>query len=261
MKITFKPKSGLFKQKINCELSLNYFDKNNKPNIYDEVSFFHNHVSEHTYFVTKLNNLYGYINIANGLELEPFSEHHILFGRKGDSLVKKDGKWGIININDGWVVSAQYQSLGYVGGTSDNQGYIRAQLNDKYGFILRNGEWIIEPKFEELSLFTDFSLNEYNVCLAKSFNKYGFIDREGNWFVNPTFDNVSHFDGERFAISELNDKKGIIKQDGTEIFKPIFTDLIFNNNNEIFNELKFATCKLEGRLVKIYQDGTIEEVI
>jgi len=134
-----------------------------------------------------------------------------------------DGKLleGLIDFFGNWIIDPKYENLGYF----DDEGFCKAKVDGIYGWINPQGNWIIPATFEYVE---DFDRNGY--CKAKIDGKYGFINRKGEWIINPTFDYVYEFKND-FAISEKNEKYGLINREGRWAIDPIYDSLQPNNDN------------------------------
>ena len=72
-----------------------------------------------------------------------------------------------------------YDSL--ILGPSDN-GYFLVKTNDgKYGYVDKNGNWMIKPKFSMACEFIK------GCALVKYKGKCGLIDEQGNWVIEPKY--------------------------------------------------------------------------
>ncbi len=83
---------------------------------------------------------------------------------------------------------------------SFNHGLAEIKLANKYGFIDKNGNEIIPPKYD---FVTDFHNGVVVVSLNK---KYGFIDKSGNEIVAPKYDDVWYFNKEGIAKVKMGKK-------------------------------------------------------
>ncbi len=93
----------------------------------------------------------------------------------------------------------------YVGRFSD--GLARARMNDKWGFIDRNGEVVITAKYDSVCSFS-----EGLACVTQD-DKVGFIDKTGRQIIPFKYDGATSFtDG--LAVAGLKEKAGYIDKVG-----------------------------------------------
>mgnify|MGYP002517806491 CR=1 FL=1 len=57
----------------------------------------------------------------------------------------------------------------------------------KFGFITRQMEIVISPRFEKASGFKE------GLACVKEEKKYGYIDTKGNYIIKPQFDDAGDF--------------------------------------------------------------------
>jgi len=85
--------------------------------------------------------------------------------------------------------------------------------NGKFGFINKNGDLVIDYKYNKAK---DFSNGIAKVRIGSRTNgKFGYINRTGE-FITKMYDNISDFN-QSIAIVKLNDKYTIIDTSGNEI--------------------------------------------
>lgn len=91
------------------------------------------------------------------------------------------------------------------------------RVNEKAGFIDRNGKIIVEPQFEDAQ---DFS---QGIAPVKIKDKWGFINESGQIVIEPTFDSIfwRSFSEEVIPV-RLEDKWGTIDKSGNFIIEPKF---------------------------------------
>lgn len=105
----------------------------------------------------------------------------------------------------------------------DDEGFCRAELNGKYGFIGENEKWKIQPIFDDVGLMTFdeyecFDAKDY--CVAKLDEKYGFINRKGDWVIPPMYDEVGMFLNNDLCMVKIIGKYGFINRKGNWKIKP-----------------------------------------
>jgi hypothetical protein len=65
------------------------------------------------------------------------------------------------------------------------EGYCEAELNKKWGFIDRKGNWILQPIYEKI-VYSGVDA----VFKVAYENKYGFMDNTWKWVIEPKFDYI-----------------------------------------------------------------------
>ena len=122
-------------------------------------------------------------------------------------------KYGFINKEGKEVVKAKYDDVG-----DFHEGLARFCLNDKYGFINKEGKETVKAKYDNLGDFHEglawFWVND----------KYGFINKEGKEVVKAKYDDVGDFH-EGLARFRLNGKYGFINKEGKETVKAKYDDV------------------------------------
>ena len=106
---------------------------------------------------------------------------------------------------------------------------------EKWGFIDKNGNLVIEPKFDSVMGFSE------GVAAIEINNKWGFIDKLGNLIIPPKFEDVKPFSEGLSAVkivkstgwkgwflNPYESKWGFIDKSGDFIIKPEF-ETVFEN--------------------------------
>lgn len=133
----------------------------------------------------------------------------------------------------------------------------------KYGFISSKGEWVISPKFEQASIFSD------NLAKVNFNNKYGFINKKGDFEIQPIFgDFTSSFsEGLAQACIQINYfiNCGFIDKKGNWVIEPIygFSSSFSEGLARVFIYPKYGFIDKKGKVVletnyKIKSDKFIE---
>ncbi len=102
-------------------------------------------------------------------------------------------------------------------------GFAAIKYGGKYGFIDKQGQIVIKPRFDDAK---DFSEGLARVRIGDSSRgKWGFIDRQGEFVIAPQFDHAENF-SEGLAIVRTGDfrsgKYGFIDKNGIYVINPIF---------------------------------------
>ncbi|EIQ3151057.1 WG repeat-containing protein, partial [Campylobacter coli] len=116
--------------------------------------------------------------------------------------VKIDGQWSFLDKNGEFAIEPKFDNLGVF-----SEGLAGVGLNGKYGFIDKSGKIVIEPKFDNLGVFSE------GLAGVGLNGKYGFIDKNGEFVIKPKFDEAWDF-SEGLAKVELNRKYGFMDKNG-----------------------------------------------
>jgi WG containing repeat len=122
-------------------------------------------------------------------------------------------KWGYINRSGEWVIQPTFS------GVQDlfYEGLAQVGNADSmYGAINQNGEWIIQPKFQSINEFSE------GLAFAQTNNKRGFINKVGKWVFQTEFLIVEEKFTEGLISAEVNDKVGYINKSGEWVILPKF---------------------------------------
>ncbi len=161
------------------------------------------------------NNLNGYKNDKGEIIVKPIYKNASVFNQ-GLALVSTDQGWTIIDNNGNQIVDfggipgAIYSNLEYE--------YIRHKVNDKWGFVDRKGNVVIDYQYVDSKDFNE------GLAPVKIKNKWGFIDIENKLVIKPIYENV-HLFSDSLAAIQLNGKWGFIDKKGNLIIEPKYTSV------------------------------------
>lgn len=178
-------------------------------------------VKEHPTEKTRygFSDLSGNIKFFLGEKLD-FSNNHFGF-LNGFAIIDdfrfEKRKKRFINTS-GSIVFDAYENASFF-----NNGLAAVQINDRYGYINLNGNFVIKPQFDDAESFLDNGLAIVGVGL-KNFRKWGIINRKGEYVINPQFDFIIHGTKDFYMIN-VNSKWGLIDSLGNFILKPDFSDV------------------------------------
>ena len=158
---------------------------------YDQIEAFENiDENDNTWYEenilkVKKNGKYGIIDL-NGKELLPteYDEISVLDGIANSIIIKKDGKVGLINDNGKIIVEVKYKEIKNLG-DSYKYGYITIDEAGKYGIISTTKKQILENKYDEIA---QIYLDKY--YLIKENGKQKLIDSKGSNIIEDGFDEI-----------------------------------------------------------------------
>ena len=93
--------------------------------------------------------------------------------------------------------------------------------NDKYGFSDLEGNWVIEPKYDEAGEFNYYDTDTRNPLNAPiTLNGHqGRVRPDGSYLIEPVYNKIWGYT-EGFAIVKKDGKWGYIKSDGRFLAEP-----------------------------------------
>ena len=133
----------------------------------------------------KKNGKYGLIDL-NGKELLPaeYDEITVLEGIENSIIVKKDGNVGLVNDNGSFIVEVNYKEIKNLGDTY-KEGYITINEKGKYGLVSATKKQILEDKYDEIS---QIYLKEY--YLVKENGAQKLINSKGETIIKDGFEEI-----------------------------------------------------------------------
>ena len=133
----------------------------------------------------KKNGKYGLIDL-NGKELLPieYDEITVLDGRENSIIIKKDEKVGLANDNGSILINPNYKEIKALGETY-KEGYITIDETGKYGVVSATKRQIFENKYDKIEsvYLKDYYLVEEN-------GKKELINADGKVILESGFDDI-----------------------------------------------------------------------
>lgn len=212
---------GIINSKNETIVPIKYNSIERLQSTHDSLFVFSEHLKEKSYA-----NLKGRI-------LLPFNFEALGGITENIAVVKKNGKWGFVDIQTGRESAFEYDEA-----RNFSDSLCAVKFNKKWGFINRKFELVIPNKFESISNFShqlafvkeqnhfeiinkkgeivsDLKLKEvsdyeYGVAIAKKEDGYGLIDTKGKWIVAPKYHKISPFNKYKIAIAHVAPDKQVL---------------------------------------------------
>ena len=190
----------------------------------------------------------------------------------GYFLVKKNNKWGFVDLKNEIKIPLVFDDLTYFDIHNHSIANLKDSIYDteskKYnylfnsGIIDRKGKWVLKPEYEVILPYRD-SLgidNSYTdpkgYIMVKKNDKWGFLDKDFNVKVPLIFDTLYEFDDKDFACACINiddsyyvKKCGFINRKGQWIIEPKFNLL------RPFDAIGLAVARFNNREGYINRQG------
>lgn len=189
------------------------------------------------------NKNYGVITITGAEEILTKYED-IKYAFKDYYIVKENGKYGIINLNNEMILNPEYSSIvyrkeaeiietekeneietqiydtelnlkltGIISEINETKGYMKIRIKNEYKYY--------NFKFEEKNNTEILTNNK--IFLSKKDGKYGYIDKDGNVIVNYIYDDATELNNYNYAAVKQNGLWGSIDEKGKTIIAPKYT--------------------------------------
>lgn len=159
------------------------------------------------------------------------------------AFVKENGSWYVINENGNHIFDEALGSYNETVPGRFSDGRATVIVNDKYGVIDSDGNYVIYPDFDELSTLSDGRI------VFKKNGKYGYMKADGNVIINPIYDYLSSFKN-GIAAFGFNDKQGVVREDGVEILAAEYKKIDVMDNGTV------KVTKDDNKFFYINSDGT-----
>jgi len=124
-----------------------------------------------------------------------------------------DYKEGVINLTGNWVIKPKYESV-----TKFSEGLLAVKKNDKWGYVDKQDKLIISFIFDEALEFRS------GLAAARMGNKMGLINRDGQWVIAPKYESIFGFSDGLYAAKNKG-LSGYIDKQGQWIINPKYQDV------------------------------------
>lgn len=118
---------------------------------------------------------------------------------------------GFINRQGQFIVEPQFENTGFF-----QEGFVNVKSNGKWGYLNREGQLVIPMQYEYAYMFVN------GMAAVKLNGKYGFINQRNEFLIQPVFDSASNF-SEGLACVKIGGKTGYIDTNGDFVVPPTFT--------------------------------------
>lgn len=162
--------------------------------------------------------------------------------------VKKDGKYGIINLSGKELTDIKYDEITALEGIANT---LKVTLEAKIGVIDAEGKEIITPKYLDI---TNLGKDNKEGFIVKSEDgKYGIVDYSNNIVLEAKYDEISKVYGNDMYVVKQEGKQILVKKQGEEILKEGFDEIkqiLKNTENGIIctKDDKYGVMKLTGEI-------------
>ena len=163
--------------------------------------------------------------------------------------VKKDGKYGIINLEGKELTPCQYDEIAAIAGIKST---LKVTKDGKVGVIDKEGKEILNTQYNEV---TNLGKDNKEGFIVKSEDgKYGIVGYSNQSILEAKYDGIEKVYGNDMYVVKQADKQILVKKDGTEVLNTGFDEIkeILKNadNGIIYTQNgKYGIMKTTGEII------------
>ena len=135
-----------------------------------------------------------------------------------DALVQKnrfcEQRFGYITRDGDWLVEPRFEDA-----WAFDRGYAQVRENGVWGVIRKDGSWLAPPDSAD---FEEWSGFEEGLAPVVRDGRAGFLDENGNWAIEPRFGGISGFSRGIAMATNDDDLCGYIDKSGVWVIPPQF---------------------------------------
>ena len=159
-----------------------------------------------------------------------------LENKPGAILVKKNGKYGVLDSLGNIVIDFKYDQIIGDGYCSEESGYektgyitkLKSSSGDLYGYVDYKGKILIEAKYESIQRALEYEDdNIYLICMNKG--KKG-VYKNKKQIINFDYQNIYYSDVSNIFTVKKVDKYGFFNNNGKEILRAEYEDYTIAGN-------------------------------
>lgn len=205
------------------------------PAEYDKLSLGNSMVFLTEKKITKDSSVFGYYHAERkNITATPYKDGDDMYF--GMAAVLKDSLWGYINDQGKEITEFKFQSAGPF--LIDSGKFAMVTLNNKFGIIDPDGQYIVYPKFKAITKFS-----EGLFVVQDTLERWGLIDRSGTEVIAVGYEAVSPAKAGYVCI-KTGGKWGILDSQGGNVVAPTYEGEI-----RIVGGGLFSVHDLAGELV------------
>ena len=154
---------------------------------------------------------------------------------------KKDGKYGLINMEGEELTDAIYDSISAI---AYKEGMLLVEKDDKYGVVNMNGVTVISVEYESItsdnyySSETFYKTTGFIVCKKTDDGyRYGYINYQGHEILDTNYTQISRIteiEAEDVYLIAYKDGQAGVLQNKKVILNYEYEDISYNSYNDMF---------------------------
>ncbi len=146
---------------------------------------------------------------------------------------------GFINRQGQFEIQPQFENTGFF-----REGLANVKVRGKWGYVDRQGQFVIPNKYEFANVFVD------GLAAVKIDGLYGIIDRSGSYVISPRYDSANNF-SDGLSCVKLGNKWGYVDRKGNFVIPPRFdaAHSFREGLARVENNGKFGFIDTQGQVV------------
>ncbi len=174
--------------------------------------------------------------------------------------VKKDGKYGIINIEGKELTNFDYDEITSLPTIKNT---LKVKKENKYGLINQEGKEIIPTQYADIMPLGKTLQDGFIVKTEEG--KYGIVNNSNQQLLAPNYEEIVKIYGNDMYVIKQEGKQILVKNDGTEILKDQFDEIkqILKNPEDgiiYTKEGKYGIMKTTGEVTIEPQYEELKEI-
>lgn len=174
--------------------------------------------------------------------IENFDEYNNLWYEENVLLVKKDGKYGLIDFKGSELLKCEYDEISSLKGIKNS---LVTKKDGKLGLVDNIGNAIIPNNYDDIKALGDIYEDGF---IVKKDGNYGVINWDKSVALETKYDSIKPIYGNDRYVVEENDTWKIVDSTGKEYLKDGFDDVksINGDNVVIKKDDKYGVVTLSG---------------
>lgn len=199
----------------------------------------------------KKDGKYGLINLEGKEVLAcDYEEIQSLKGVKNSILVKKDGKIGVVDSTGKSIVTNEYEAISTFG-EEEKVGYI-VQKEQKQGVVDVNGKLVLETKYDQIKPIT-----ENDLYVIKEKDNWNVVKKDGSLVLKNSYEEIKGMHQNYIIVGRAN-QYGVVNTKGEEILPIQYEEIDFAFTDTFIVKMKgsygLVNQKKEVIIEPNYQD-------
>lgn len=235
--------NGTYKTRVINDKSENLFTD------YEEVVAIDNSDGANTWYEknvlkVKKNGKYGLINL-DGKEILGCKYDRIdsLKGVTNSLIVQRDSQIGLVNNSGETMINEEYKEIKAIGDQYEN-GYIIINKENQYGITDANKHVIIEPRYEDIKPVTG-----NDMYVVKESGKWKVVNKKLDTVMDFNYDDIKEINGENLIVKKGNNY-GVVNTKGEQKIPTEYQNLTYAFSDYYIAEKdhKYGIIKLSGEI-------------